>query len=113
MAALTSEESKDAKSDDTMILDVRQEILDYIREAYSDMSYITDIAEDIYSIYDGKPDEKFRILEYESYTQNIHVIEHKDMFDAFDGDYRLLPFWARASIIEELTNTDAYNASLK
>ena len=112
-SALTQEESKDAKSDDNLILDVRDEMMSYVRESYTDMCYITDIDADVYSIYDGERQEKLRIIEYESYTQNIHVNEHKDMFDALEGDYTNLPFWARASIIEEIANTDSYEAGYK
>ena len=111
--ALTAEESKEAKIDDGIALDVRQEMLDYVQEAYADMSYISVLDEDIISIYDGADDEHMRFLEYESYAQNFMVLEHKDMFDNLEGDYSLLPFWARASIIEELANTDSYEASLK
>ena len=111
--ALTQEESKDAKSDDNLILDVRDEMMTYVRESYTDMCYITDIDADVYSIYDGERQEKLRLIEYESYTQNIHVNEHKDMFDALEGDYSNLPFWARASIIEELANTDSYESGYK
>ena len=111
--ALTAEESKTARSDDGIVLDVRQEMLDYIQESYADMAYISVLDEDIISIYDGSDEEHMRLLEYESYAQNFMVLEHKDMFDDFEGDYKLLPFWARASIIEELANTDSYTASLK
>ena len=111
--SLTAEESKTARSDDGIVLDVRQEMLDYVQEAYADMAYMSFLDEDIISIYDGSDEEHMRLLEYESYTQNFMVLEHKDMFDDFEGDYSLLPFWARASIIEEIANTDSYMASLK
>ena len=111
--SLTAEESKTARSDDGIVLDVRQEMLDYVQEAYADMAYMSFLDEDIISIYDGSDEEHMRLLEYESYAQNFMVLEHKDMFDDFEGDYSLLPFWARASIIEEIANTDSYMASLK
>ena len=111
--ALTAEESKVAKSDDNIVLDVRQEMLDYVQEAYADMAYMSFLDEDIISIYDGTDEEHMRLLEYESYAQNLMVLEHKDMFDDLEGDYSLLPFWARASIIEEIANTDSYTSSLK
>ena len=111
--SLTTEESKIARSDDGIVLDVRQEMLDYVQEAYADMAYMSFLDEDIISIYDGTDEEHMRLLEYESYAQNFMVLEHKDMFDDFEGDYSLLPFWARASIIEEIANTDSYMASLK
>lgn len=111
--SLTAEESKTARSDDGIVLDVRQEMLDYVQEAYADMAYMSFLDEDIISIYDGSDEEHMRISEYESYTQNFIVLDHKDMFDDFEGDYSLLPFWARASIIEEIANTDSYMASLK
>ena len=111
--SLTAEESKTARSDDGIVLDVRQEMLDYVQEAYADMAYMSFLDEDIISIYDGTDEEHMRLLEYESYAQNFMVLEHKDMFDDFEGDYSLLPFWARASIIEEIANTDSYMASLK
>lgn len=111
--SLTAEESKMAKSDDGIALDVRQEMLDYIKEAYSDMAYISVVEEDIISIYDGSDEEHMRLLEYESYTQNLMALEQKNLFDDFEGDYKLLPFWARGSIIEEIANTDSYAASLK
>ena len=111
--SLTAEESKTARSDDGIVLDVRQEMLDYVQEAYADMAYMSFLDEDIISIYDGTDEEHMRLLEYESYAQNFMVLEHKDMFDDFEGDYNLLPFWARASIIEEIANTDSYMASLK
>ena len=111
--ALTSEESREAKNDDSIILDVRQEMLDYIQESYADMAYMSVLDEDIISIYDGSDEEHMRLLEYESYSQNLMVLEHKDMFDDLEGDYSLLPFWARASIIEEIANTDSYTKSLK
>lgn len=111
--ALTAEESKTARSDDGIVLDVRQEMLDYIQESYADMAYMSVLDEDIISIYDGSDEEHMRLLEYESYSQNLMVLEHKDMFDDLEGDYSLLPFWARASIIEEIANTDSYTASLK
>lgn len=110
--ALTAEESREAKNDDGIILDVRQEMLDYIQESYADMAYMSVLDEDIISIYDGSDEEHMRLLEYESYSQNLMVLEHKDMFDDLEGDYSLLPFWARASIIEEIANTDSYTKSL-
>jgi hypothetical protein len=39
--SLTAEESKTARSDDGIVLDVRQEMLDYVQEAYADMAYMS------------------------------------------------------------------------
>lgn len=109
--ALTQEEAKTARKDDITIVNVREELLGYIREAYTDMEFITDIDVDAYSMYDGKREEAIRTMEYESYTQNLHVLEQKDLFD--DIDVYELPFWAKASVIEEEVNSTSYEKAYK
>lgn len=105
-SSVTVYDEEAAKKDDNLIVDVRDDAIRYIREAYYLMQFIDndEIGED--SIYQGERSKDLRDLEYDSYRININAIESKDDLDRIDS--RVIPYRYRAIIIEDLAQKKAY-----
>lgn len=94
------------KVEDNIIVDIRENILEYIKSSYLDMSFISDAESDIISIYDGTKEEIIRQTEYETYASNIASLENRADIDA--EKIEELGFTPISDIIEDLSDNIMY-----
>lgn len=107
--SITVLDENEAKRDDNIILDVRDDAKNYIRDAYERMQFISNDETGEVSIYYGDKGEDLRNLEYEMYQYNLISIESKDDLDSVD--ISLIPYQYRAVIIEDMAQKKAYKNS--
>lgn len=70
------------KVEDNIIVDIRENILEYIKSSYLDINFTSDVESDVISIYDGTKEEIIRQTEYETYASNIASLENRADIDA-------------------------------
>ena len=103
---LTKEEEKEVNSDEVQKVNVSDEVISYIKDAYYKMQFISDDEIGIPSIYEGEEYEDLRNLEYELYQQNFSAIEEKEDIDCLSTSE--IPYKCIATIIEELAEGNGY-----
>ena len=101
--------SIEAKRDDNCILNLRDEMVNYIREAYYNMQFVDNDETGIPSIYENEESKSLRDMEYEAYKINITAIEAKDDLDYIESE--IIPYTYIAVIIDELAQTESYEKS--
>lgn len=102
-------DEEEAKKDDNLILDVRDDAKSYVREAYETMQFIPNDEAGLPSIYDGDKAEGLRELEYEMYEYNLLAIESKGDLEGID--ISLMPYRCSAIIIEDMAQRKAFQNS--
>ena len=102
---------EEAKRDDNLIVDVRDDAKSYIREAYETMQFISNDEAGLPSIYDGEKSEGLRELEYEMYEYNLLAIESKGDLEAVDISQ--IPYVSSAMIMEDLAQRKAFQSSYR
>lgn len=100
------------KPEENIIVDVREDMLEYIKEAYERMNFLSDPERDIFSIYDGTPAELIRDIEYETYKNNIASIENRADVDSY-GKLEKFGYVQIAQLIEDLSDNEVYEKSAK
>lgn len=102
-------DEEEAKKDDNLILDVRDDAKSYIREAYETMQFIPNDEAGLPSIYNGDKAECLRELEYEMYEYNLLAIESKGDLEGID--ISLIPYRCSAIIVEDMAQRKAFRNS--
>jgi hypothetical protein len=108
---VTVDDQIEAQKDDRMIINVREEVLDYIKDSYESMQFIENEETEETSIYDGEDYEPFRNLEYEMYKYNISSIESKDDLD--NSNMHKLSNQYRSTIIADISEREAYEKAIE
>lgn len=100
------------KPEANIVVNVREDVLGYIKEAYETMNFLSDAENDIFSIYDGTPSELIRDIEYETYKNNIASIENRADVDDYEKleDFGYVQI---AQVIEDLSDNVTYDKSAK
>lgn len=94
------------KVEDNIIVDIRENILEYIKSSYLDINFTSDVESDVISIYDGTKEEIIRQTEYETYASNIASLENRADIDA--EKIEDLGFTPISDIIEDLSDNIMY-----
>lgn len=100
------------KVEDDIIVDVREDILDYIKESYIQMNFISDEERDEISIYDGTLEQNIRETEFDTYKNNIASIENRQETDDTQNISKL-GYIQIAKIIEDMADNVMYEKAAK
>lgn len=97
--------------EDNIIVDIRENVLEYIKTSYLDMNFISELETDIISIYDGTKEEIIRQTEYETYASNIASLENRTAID--EQKIEDLGYTPISDIVEDLADNVIYEKAGK